>query len=94
MTYDIDLYLNTKYMGFFPLEHIGHFFGEYYEKAYCAAEFIDWDEVILYAVLAYDDENEALISADFMTLRMDYSRYVELADRLSKNCRLFIIQNI
>ena len=93
MRYDIDMYVNTRYMGFFPLERIGLFFGEYFERAHKASEFIDWDEVILYAILAYDSDTQSLVSADFMILRMDYPCYVKLADKLSENCRLFIIRN-
>lgn len=94
MKHDINMYIDSKYMGFFPFEKIGSTFGVFYQRACNIAKFIDWDEVILYAVFAYGEESEELISADFMMLRMDYSRYAKLSEGLSQNCRLFIVQNI
>ena len=74
MARDIDLYINSAYCGFWPLSKIEEYFEEYYSEAAARAEYIDWDEIILYAVLCYDEEKQTLISADFMMLRMDYSR--------------------
>ncbi len=93
MKHDIDLYVNMHYRGFYPLEKIGPYFGEYYCKALEYARFIDWDEVILYAIFKYDEDSEALVSVDLMALRMDYSRYVSLTENLSPACRLYIVQN-
>ena len=63
---------------------------EYEEKAEKLAEKIDWDEAVLYAILLYDSETQACISADFMLYRLDYSRYVKLCGKIAPNCRLFI----
>lgn len=93
MARDIDLYINSVYCGFWPLNKIEEYFSEYSQKAASLAEYIDWDEVILYAVFSYDDEKQTFISADFMLIRMDYRRYVELNDKISKNCRMFFVQN-
>lgn len=93
MAHDIDLYINSKFCGFWPLDKIEEYFQEYSQKAAELAEYIDWDEIILYAVLSYDEEKQTFISADFMLLRMDYSKYAALNDKVSKNCRMFFKRN-
>ncbi len=96
MMNDINLYINSAFSGFWPLDTIEEYFDEYYNSARLLAEDIDWDEVILYAILCYDDEGDssALISADFMLLRMDYDKYVQLCKKIHNNCRLFIYRNL
>lgn len=93
MANDVDLYINSVYCGFWSLSKIEEYFDEYSQKAKELAEFIDWDEVILFAVYNYDGEKQTFISADFMLLRMNYDRYVALCKKLSKDCRLFFIRN-
>lgn len=93
MSNDIDLYIDSVYCGFWELSKIEEYFDEYYSKAHDYARQIDWDEIILYAVLCFDGEKQTFISADFMLLRMEYERYIELCDKLSKNCRLFFVSN-
>lgn len=93
MTTDIELYLNSVYCGFWNIDKIEEFFNEYYESALELSNRIDWDEIILYAILNYDGESQTLISADFMQIRMNYDQYVELAGKLSKDCRLFFVKN-
>lgn len=93
MARDIDLYINSTYCGSWPLAKIEEYFSEYSRKADDMAEYIDWDEIVLYAVFSYDGEKQTFISADFMLLRMDYSRYVALNDTISKNCRMFFKKN-
>lgn len=94
MTREIDLYINSRYCGFFPLDTVEEYFSEYEERACQLAEYIDWDEVVLYAIFSYDGEKQTFISADFMTLRLDYDRYAELCKNLSPDCRLFIKRNL
>ena len=89
---DIDLYINEIYCGFFPLHIIEKNFTNYRMKASEMAKAIDWDEVILYAIFAYNEKSSALISVDLMTMRMTYSRYVRLCSKISKNCRMFFIK--
>ena len=90
---DIDLYINSVYFGFFPLDKIMEYRDEYYEKAREEARKLDWDEVILYAIYAYDSSTQGFVSADFMCIRMTFSRYVLLCSRISKNCRVFCLKN-
>lgn len=94
MARDIDLYLASKFCGRWSLDTIESYFDEYEEMAEKASEIIDWDEVILYAIFAYDGERQTIISADFMLLRIDCSRYEILCKKLSSDCRLFIKKNI
>jgi len=54
--------------------------------------YIDWDEIILYAIYSYDDDN-ALVSADFMLVRMTYEKYVRFISTINQNCRPFFIGN-
>jgi hypothetical protein len=54
---------------------------------------LDWDEVVLYAIYSYSEDN-SFISADFMQLRLSYSRYLELASKISDRCRLFFKSNM
>ena len=90
---DIDLYINSVYHGFHPIEIIENYRFEYFLKAVKKAYTIDWDEVVLYAIYSYDAETQGFISADFMCLRMTYERYVQLCSGISKNCRLFCLKN-
>lgn len=93
MARDIELYIDSVYCGSWPLSKIEEYFCEYSRKADNMAEYIDWDEVVLYAVFSYDGEKQTFLSADFMLLRMDYSRYTELCSKISKDCRLFFKRN-
>lgn len=93
MDYDIDLYIESSYAGFFPLDQIEERFSEYEQAAAELSRMIDWDEVILYAIYSYDQELQSILSADFMLLRMSYETYRSLYLKLSKNCRLFFVRN-
>lgn len=93
MARDIDLYLNCAFCGCWPLDKIEEYFSEYREKAAELADDIDWDEIILYAIYSYDGEKGTFLSADFMLLRMDNLRYTQLCDRISPDCRLFVMRN-
>lgn len=94
MARSIDLYFNSGFAGSWPMQNIELYFDEYYNSASDLAEDIDWDEVVLYAIYCYDEADTSLISADFMLLRMSYKRYVKLCQKVSRNCRLFIIRNL
>lgn len=89
MTTDVELYFNSSYNGFTTIGKIEEYLEEYRLAAVSQSDELEWNEVILYAVLAYDTETGRMDSADFMLLRMPYSRYAELCDRLSGFCRLF-----
>lgn len=93
MSFDIDLYVDSSYNGFWPPEVIEDYFQEYHSKATELARNIDWDEIILYAIYCFDEETEAFISADFMLLRMDYCRYCKFAEKIAPGCRLFFVRN-
>lgn len=89
MTTDIELYFNSSYNGFTTIGKIEEYLEEYRLAAASQSDELEWNEIILYAVLAYDTQTGRMDSADFMLLRMPYSRYAELCDRLSGFCRLF-----
>ncbi len=93
MAKDIDLYMDTKYCGFYPLETIEEYLDEYSRKAAEMARLADWDEIILYAILAYDHDTGGILSADFMLLRMPFERYAELGRVVSDDCRMFYKRN-
>ena len=57
-------------------------------------DYIDWDEIVLYAVYKYDNKSNSLISADFMILRMNKEKYINLAKKISPHCRLFFKENL
>lgn len=90
MTTEIVYLENTKIMGFFSYEYIEERLLEYEIAAEEYCELIQKDEVILYAILAYDPETEECLSADTMLLRMNYSDYLSLVMKLSSDVRLFI----
>ncbi|MDD6060637.1 MAG: hypothetical protein PUB97_09710 [Ruminococcus sp.] len=89
MTTNVELFLNSSYNGFTTISKIEKYLEEYRTAAVSQSDEIEWNEVILYAVLAYDTETGRMDSADFMLLRMPYNRYAELCERLSGFCRLF-----
>ena len=89
----IDIYKDSKYCGFTDIAQVDSYLDEYERNASDMLRYLDWDEVVLYAVYSYTDEQD-LISADFMLLRLSYQRYIELAAKLSKNCRLFFKSNL
>lgn len=89
MAKDIDLYINTEYCGFHTLATIEEYFDEYSMKAAEMARLTDWDEIVLYAIFAYDQFTGGILSADFMLLRMPYKKYVKLCRVVSDDCRMF-----
>lgn len=93
MNYDSDLYIRSEFQGFFPIDVIEAHFTEYRSAAEELSLKLDWDEVLLYAVYQYDPKGNALVSADFMLLRIPYERYAELAEKLSPTCRLFFLRS-
>lgn len=93
MDYDADLYIHSVFQGFFPLDVIEAHFDEYRSAAEELSHELDWDEVLLYAVYQYEPDGNALLSADFMLLRMPYQKYSELAEKISSTCRLFFFRS-
>lgn len=83
------MYINTEYCGFYTLTTIEEHFDEYAEKAAEMAHLIEWDEIILYAILAYDHCTGGILSADFMLLRMPFEKYAKLCSVISDDCRMF-----
>ncbi|NLT09389.1 MAG: hypothetical protein GXY08_07795, partial [Ruminococcus sp.] len=57
---DIELYINSKFQGFFPLHVIEERFDNARAQAEAMLPEIEWDDVVLYAILAYDEESQAL----------------------------------
>ena len=89
MTRNVELFFNSSYNGFTTISKIEKHLKEYRTAAVSLSDGLEWNEVILYAVLAYDTETGRMDSADFMLLKMPYNRYAELCERLSGFCRLF-----
>lgn len=89
---DIELYIDSKYQGFFPRDVIEEHFDSAKQKAESMLPELEWDDVILYAILAYDEKTEALISADLMCLCLSRYEYSKLYRKLSKCCRLFTLR--
>ncbi|MBQ9898836.1 MAG: hypothetical protein IJM44_05220, partial [Ruminococcus sp.] len=74
---DVDMYINTKYMGFHTLPTIDKFYREYERRACEIVPDLGDDEIVLFAILLFEEGSERFISADFMTLRMPYETYLE-----------------
>ncbi|MBR3283370.1 MAG: hypothetical protein IKI56_08770 [Ruminococcus sp.] len=89
---DIELYIDSKFQGFFPLSVIEEHFDSALHKAEEMLPELEWDDIILYAILAYDEETEALISADLMCLCLSRYEYSKLYKKLSRSCRLFTLR--
>lgn len=90
---DICLFHDQQFIGWYPLESIEEELEEYRRNAEKLAEEIDWDECIVYGIFRYNGETQAIVSADFMLLRMPYRRYLRLFSELSRDCRIFFIRN-
>lgn len=91
---DIELYIDSKYCGFCPVETIKSYTLEYFRRAKTAAESIDDDEVVIYAIFSYERKNQRFCSADFMTLALPYKRYIKLCSAISGNNRIFFTRKI
>lgn len=90
---DVHLYLDSNYYGSFPIDRIEAYFSRYEQNAELIRNMLDWDEVLLYAVYVYSKDNEMLLSAEFMLMRIRYDRFAKLCSTLSDNCRLFFKRN-
>ncbi|MBQ6252728.1 hypothetical protein [Ruminococcus sp.] len=93
MDTDIDLYIDFIYHGFYKLADIEERFDEYQAMAAEAAKDIGDDEVILFAIYAFDEDTQRFIYANFMLKRLTLEHYARVCERLSKFCRLFCIGN-
>lgn len=90
---DIDLYIDFVYHGFYRLPYIEERFEEYRSMAEEAAKELAPDEVLLYAIYAFDEKTQRFIYANFMLRRLSLEHYARVCERLSKFCRLFCIGN-
>ena len=90
---DIDLYIDFVYHGFYRLDDIEERFGEYKLLAEEAAASLAPDEVILFAIYAFDADTQRFIYANFMLRKLKLDHYARVCERLSKFCRLFCIGN-
>lgn len=90
---DIDLYIDFVYHGFYRLDDIEERFNEYKSLAEDAAKGISDNEVILFAIYAFDENTKDFIYANFMLKRLSLEHYARVCERLSKYCRLFCIGN-
>ena len=90
---DIDLYIDFIYHGFYRLDDIEERFDEYEAMAEDAAKDLNDDEVILFAIYAFDEDSQRFIYANFMLKRLKLDHYARVCERLSKFCRLFCIGN-
>lgn len=90
---DIDLYIDFVYHGFYRLDDIEERFDEYHAMAVEASEHLADDEIILFAIYAFDEETERFIYANFMLRKLRSEDYARVCERLSKFCRLFCVGN-
>ena len=90
---DIDLYIDRVYHGFYPITAIEERFEEYRLIAEEAAKDISDDEVVLYAIYAFDYKTQRFIYANFMIKKLKLEHYARVCRRLSPFCRLFCIWN-
>lgn len=89
----IEIYTDFVYRGFWQYNKIEQLMRKYSHEAAEMSNQIENNEIILYAILGFDKKSHALLTADFMLLRMDYEQYAELANKIHKNCRLFFKTN-
>ena len=90
---DIDLYIDSVYHGFYSLADIESRFEEYRCIAEEAAKDISDDEVILYALYAFDDNTQRFLYANFMIKKLKLMHYADVCSKLSHFCRLFCTGN-
>ena len=90
---DIDLYIDFVYHGFYRLDDIEERFAEYQSKAEEAAKDLGPDEIVLFAIYAFDDKSQNLLYANFMIRKLDIGHYARVCERLSGFCRLFCVGN-
>lgn len=90
----VDIYRNSHYCGFTDIESLNEQFLKFEKNAEKILDYIDWDEIVLYAVYKYDNKSNSLISADFMMLRMNKEKYINLEKKISPYCRLFFKENL
>lgn len=89
---EINLYENSRYLGFYSPDYVYAFF-EYYEKrAGSIADQMYTDEIVLYAVYDYYPDNQNVYSADFMILKMPYADYFQIAESMLQTSRLFFMR--
>ena len=90
---DIDLYIDFIYHGFYRLDDIEERFDEYHAAAVEAAKDLADDEIILYAIYGFEEDDQRLIYANFMIRRLKLEHYARVCEKLSKYCRLFCVGN-
>ena len=90
---DIDLYIDFIYHGFYRLDDIEERFDEYHAAAVEASKDLADDEVILYAIYGFEEEEQRFIYANFMIRRLKLDHYAKVCEKLSKYCRLFCVGN-
>ena len=86
---DIELYIDSKYAGFHRIEKIDSMYREYEQAAEEIVPTLDDDEIVLYGIFRFAPDSERFISADFMTLRMPYTTYLETYSKMIPGCRMF-----
>lgn len=89
---DIYLYLDSRYAGFQCFETIEEYLAEYQQTASEKAKLTDWDSIVLYAVLEYGQEDERLLSANFVMLEIPYNDYVEFVQKLMNKTRFLFFR--
>lgn len=86
---DIELYIDSKYCGFFPIETIKSYTLDYFHRAKSVSDNLSENEVVIYAIFSYEPKTNRFCSADFMTLALPYERYIKLCSKISGNNRIF-----
>ena len=89
---DIDLYIDSVYFGFFPIEEIEERFEEYRESAEEYLDELNDDEVIVYAIFKYEKDSEKILYANLMTVRLTYDEYAEICRSDNEYRRYFFVR--
>jgi hypothetical protein len=89
---DVDLYIDSVYHGFYPMEYIEERFSEYKQLAEEAVDEIEDDEVIVYAVFKYERDSEKILYANLMTVKMTYQEYTEICLEDKEYRRYFFLK--
>jgi hypothetical protein len=89
---DIDLYVDSIYNGFFPMDVIEEFFEEHKQEAEEMLTDANDGEIIVYAVIKYEQDSEKIIYVNLMTEKMSYQKYVEICESDDEYRRYFFVK--
>ncbi len=92
MNTDIELYVNSELQGFYPINVIEKYFSIAEQTAEETIRSIEWDQIVLYAIFAYDPKTGAILSANMMCICLTKEEFQKLYPKFPKSCRLFTLR--